>query len=105
MDSVLHHTSVTFDVHLSEIAGTLIMGGQVILLHPNGNLSMTFFSETIARQQVTYLNIVPSLLIILIDYLRTTNNKECLKTLRCILFGGKKQYQNIFLYQSIVFTH
>ncbi|CAF3920869.1 unnamed protein product, partial [Rotaria sordida] len=38
MDTVLHHTSVNFDVHLLEIVGTLIMGGQVILLHPNGNL-------------------------------------------------------------------
>ncbi|CAF1505285.1 unnamed protein product, partial [Rotaria sordida] len=37
-DTVLHHTSVNFDVHLLEIVGTLIMGGQVILLHPNGNL-------------------------------------------------------------------
>ncbi|CAF1258490.1 unnamed protein product [Rotaria sordida] len=41
MDTVLHHTSVNFDVHLLEIVGTLIMGGQVILLHPNGNLKCT----------------------------------------------------------------
>jgi hypothetical protein len=69
------------------------MGGQVVLLHPNGNLNMNFFSGTISRQQVTYLNIVPSLLTILIDYLRTTkNHKECLKTLCCISFEGKKQY-------------
>ncbi|CAF1414732.1 unnamed protein product, partial [Rotaria sordida] len=40
-DTVLHHTSVNFDVHLLEIVGTLIMGGQVILLHPNGNLKCT----------------------------------------------------------------
>jgi non-ribosomal peptide synthetase component F len=87
---VLHHTPVTFNVHLLEIIGTLITGGQVILLHPNGNLNLNFFSETITHQQVTYLNIAPSLLPILIDYLRTTNNKECLKTLRSISFEGKK---------------
>ena len=68
------------------------MGGQVILLHPNGNLSMSSFSETISHQQVTVLNVVPSLLNILIDYVRTTDDKECLKTLRCISSGGKKQY-------------
>jgi len=67
------------------------MGGQVILLHPNGNLSMNFFSETIGRQQVTFLNVVPSLLSILGDYLHTANNKESLKTLRCVLSGGKIQ--------------
>ena len=75
------------------------MGGEVILLHPNGNLSMSFFSETIHRQQATVLNVVPSLLNILIDYLRATDNKECLKTLRCISSGGKKQhFQHIFLF-------
>jgi acyl-coenzyme A synthetase/AMP-(fatty) acid ligase len=74
------------------------MGGEVILLHPDGNLSMSFFSETIRRQQVTVLNIAPSLLNILTDYLRNTNNNECLKTLRCISSGGKKQYfQAMFL--------
>jgi non-ribosomal peptide synthetase component F len=89
-DVVLHHTPVTFNVHLLEIIGTLITGGQVILLHPNGNLNMNFFSQTISCQQVTYLNIVPSLLTILIDYLRVTNNRECLKKLRSISLEGKK---------------
>ncbi|CAF4360152.1 unnamed protein product [Rotaria sp. Silwood2] len=88
-DTVLHHTSVNFDVHLLEIIGTLIMGGQVILLHPNGNLSMITFSETIRRQQVTILNIMSSLLITLVDYLRTANNKECLQTLCCVLCRGE----------------
>jgi hypothetical protein len=66
------------------------MGGQVTLLHPNGNLDMNFFSGTIARQQVTFLNIVPSLLAILISHLRITNNKDCLKTIRCISSQSKK---------------
>jgi len=74
------------------------MGGQVILLHPNGNLDLNVFCGTINYQQVTYLNIVPSLLIILTDYLRSTNNKSYLKTLRCVSSGGKKHYyKDIFI--------
>ncbi|CAF1354197.1 unnamed protein product [Adineta steineri] len=95
-DVVLHHTSVTFNVHLSEIAGALIMGGQVVLLHPNGDLNMKLFSQTIHRQQVTILNIVSSSLTILTNYIRITNNNEYLKTLRCISFakctGAVTQY-------------
>ncbi|CAF3340149.1 unnamed protein product [Rotaria sp. Silwood2] len=88
-DTVLHHTSVNFDVHLLETIGTLIMGGQVILHHPNGNASVSCFSETIGRQQVTLLHTIPSLLIILGDYLSTIKNKNSLKTLRCVLSEGE----------------
>ncbi|CAF1098352.1 unnamed protein product [Rotaria sp. Silwood1] len=94
MDTVLHHTSVNFDIHLLEIVGTLIMGGQAILLHPNGNLNMNFFSETIERQQITFFNIVPSLLSIFDDYLSTASSKENLKTLRCVLSGGEPLMTN-----------
>ncbi|CAF3193346.1 unnamed protein product [Rotaria sp. Silwood2] len=65
------------------------MGGQVILHHPNGNASVSCFSETIGRQQVTLLHTVPSLLIILGDYLSTIKNKNSLKTLRCVLSEGE----------------
>jgi non-ribosomal peptide synthetase component F len=68
------------------------MGGQVTLLHPNGNLSMNVFCETINYQQVTCLNIVPSLLIILTNHLRSTKDSSCLKTLRCVSAGGKNEY-------------
>jgi non-ribosomal peptide synthetase component F len=96
MDVVLHHTPVTFDIHLLEIIGTLIMGGQVIVLHPNGNFDMNVFSKTISHQQVTCLNIAPSFLTIVIDHLGNIDNKNCLKTLRCVLSHGKKPYYNHF---------
>lgn len=89
MDVVLHHTPATFDIHLSEIVGTLLVGGQVIILHPNGNLDMNVFSKAISHKQVTCLNIAPSFLTILIDHLCNIDNKDCLRTLRCILSHGK----------------
>ncbi len=98
VDIVLHHTPVTFDIHLSEIMATLITGGQVTLLHPNGNLNMNHFSKTISHQQVTCLNIAPSLLTMLIDHLCNIVDKDCLKTLRCVLFHGKKtHYTNFYM--------
>ena len=76
IDTVLHHTPVTFDIHLSEIIGTLIVGGQVTLLHPNGNLDMNHFSKTISHQQVTCLNIAPSFLTMIIGHLCNVDNKD-----------------------------
>ena len=96
MDVVLHHTPVAFDVHLSEIIGTLIKGGQVILLRPNDNFDIDVYSCTISQQQVTYLNIVPSLLTILIHRLHMSNNKDSLNTLRRIVSYGMKKSEYIF---------
>ena len=95
-DVVLHHTPVTFDVHLSEIIGTLIKGGQVALLPPNVTYDINVYSRTVSEQQVTCLNIVPSLLTTLTHYLHSTNNEDCLKTLRRIMSHGMNKSEDIF---------
>ncbi len=100
-DVVLHHTSVTFDAHLSEILGTTIMGGQIILLQPDGHFDMEVFAKTISSHQVTYIGIVPSQLNELITYLRSTNNKNILKTLHSIASGGKGCFYKVILFSKI----
>ncbi len=101
-DVVLHHTSVTFDAHLSEILGTTIMGGQIILLQPDGHFDMEVFAETINSHQVTYIGTVPSQLNELITYLRSTNNKNILKTLHTISSGGKGCCYKVILFSKIL---
>ncbi|CAF1528777.1 unnamed protein product [Rotaria sp. Silwood1] len=55
MDTVLYHTSVNFDIHLLEIVETLIMCGQAILLHPNGNLREPLMTNTM-RNMLNFVN-------------------------------------------------
>ncbi|CAF3000408.1 unnamed protein product, partial [Rotaria sp. Silwood2] len=88
-DVILNHTSVTFDAHLGEIAGTLMMGGQAVLLPPDGDLDMSIFCSTISRHQVTYLGGVPSLFHMLTEFITIADEKNCLKTLQCISSGGE----------------
>ncbi|CAF4718817.1 unnamed protein product, partial [Rotaria sp. Silwood2] len=88
-DVILNHTSVTFDAHFEEIAGTLMMGGQLVLLSPHGNLDMSIFCSTISRHQVTYLGGVPSFFLMLTEFMAIVHEKNCLKTLQCISSGGK----------------
>jgi non-ribosomal peptide synthetase component F len=91
-DVVLHYTSVSFDIHLKEIGGTLIQGGQLVVLKPDPyHLDMDYFSTTLQRYQITYLGTVPTLLTILIDYLRILpkdHQDTRLKSLRRIISGG-----------------
>ena len=83
---------MTFDVHIEEILGTLIMCGQLIILRPYGELDMEMFSRTINRHQVTYLSTVPSQIINIAMFLHEKDQDNALKTLRCISSGGKDQF-------------
>lgn len=81
-----------------EAAATLMLGGHVILLHPNGDLNVSVWCETISCQQVTYLNILPSVMLTLVDHLRCTKNTSCLKTLRYISSEGKEALSNNLMF-------
>jgi non-ribosomal peptide synthetase component F len=92
MDIVLYHTSVSFDAHVEQIVGTLIQGGQLVVLKPNPyHLDMDYFSATIERHHISCLGGVPTLLTMLIDYCRTlpkNQQQTRLKSLRCFSSGG-----------------
>ncbi|CAF1551752.1 unnamed protein product, partial [Adineta steineri] len=66
-----------------------MVGGQVIILHPYGQLDMELFSKTISHHQVSYLGTVPSQMINLTKFLNTTNRNYVLETLRCVSTGGE----------------
>lgn len=87
-DIVLYHTLISFDMHLREIIDTLIRGGQLVLLPPNGSFDINVFSRTVSHQQVTCLNMVPSLLTTLIHHLNNIDSNDCWRTLRSIIFQG-----------------
>ncbi|CAF4030005.1 unnamed protein product, partial [Adineta steineri] len=91
-DTSLHHTSVTFDAHLSETLGTIMVGGQVVILHPYGQLDMELFSKTISHHQVSYLGTVPSQIVNLAKFLNTTNRNYVFETLRCVSTGGESLF-------------
>ncbi|CAF1463246.1 unnamed protein product, partial [Adineta steineri] len=65
-----------------------MVGGQVIILHPYGQLDMELFSKTITHHQVSYLGTVPSQMINLTKFLNTTNRNYVFETLRCVSTGG-----------------
>jgi acyl-coenzyme A synthetase/AMP-(fatty) acid ligase len=85
---IIQHTSVAFDAHIEEIAGTLMCGAQIVMLKPDPwHLDMDYFAATIFRYQITFLAAVPSQIIMLIEF---TRSARCfLTTLRCIVSAGR----------------
>jgi len=66
------------------------MGGQVVLLQPEGHLDFEVLSKTISSHQVTYMGTVPSQVAELVAFLQNKNGTNLLETLRCISSGGKR---------------
>jgi non-ribosomal peptide synthetase component F len=89
-DILLQVSRDTFDAHLQEILGAVLIGGSCVLLNPNNgtHLNIDYLIKIIRNNHVTYINLVPSLSIALIDYL--SNPKQLLSSfLRIVVSTGK----------------
>ncbi|CAF4249332.1 unnamed protein product, partial [Rotaria sp. Silwood2] len=79
-----HHTA---DEHRT--GRTLMIGGSLVLLHPQGNLDLEYFSLTLFRHNVTYFAGVPSFISFLCDYLEKVQQLGRLARIKVLTFGGE----------------
>jgi acyl-coenzyme A synthetase/AMP-(fatty) acid ligase len=61
-DIMVQLATSTFDAHVLEIVGPLILGATIVMLHPNGNLDFSYFYQSVQVKQVTHLVAVPTFL-------------------------------------------
>jgi non-ribosomal peptide synthetase component F len=91
-DRVLQVAASSFDAHDFEIIGPLSLGGTLVMIKPNGTRDMHYFIETIQRQNVTFMLLVPSFISLLHEY--HMNNKDNAKSnyrfgsIRTLAAGG-----------------
>ncbi|CAF4119702.1 unnamed protein product, partial [Adineta steineri] len=88
-DTVVQMTRCSFDIHVQEILGTLIVGGTLIMLHPGGTIDFNYLSEVLQNKQITYLHTVPSLLHSFFTSVQQNNNCHVLKHLRSVCSIGE----------------
>lgn len=96
-DNIIQMSQCSFDAHILECLGTLMLGGTVILLRSRSFLDLEYLSTTLYRQQVTFLAIIPTFMTALFDYLHETDHLERLSTIRSFGFLGRFFVQMIFL--------
>jgi amino acid adenylation domain-containing protein len=84
-DSVLQKTPFSFDASVWEFYAPLWVGGRLVVARPGGHLDTTYMVETIVKQGVTILQLVPSLLRMLLE---TPSFKTC-RSLRRVFSGGE----------------
>ncbi|CAF1672373.1 unnamed protein product, partial [Adineta ricciae] len=88
-DTVVQSARCSFDIHLEEILGPLIVGGTVVLLNPKGVMDLAYFIDVLVHKQITYFICVPSFLTALCIYLDTRVGDRCLDGVRSLCCGGE----------------
>lgn len=87
-DVAIQIAPCSFDVHVQECLGSLMLGCSLVLLHPQGHLDVDYLSQAIEENDVTLFCIVPSHMAILSNYLAETDRYCRLRSVRKFGFLG-----------------
>ncbi|CAF4096010.1 unnamed protein product, partial [Adineta steineri] len=88
-DTVIQMARCSFDNHIQEIIGSLIIGATIIMLHPRGTVELNYLAEVMRNKQVTYMHSVPSLLGNFFTFLKQNNCLHLVKYLRSLCTIGE----------------
>jgi amino acid adenylation domain-containing protein len=86
-DRVLALSSLTFDLSVFDIFGTLAAGGTIVVPNPNGLRDPSHWLALIEREAITVWNSVPALMRMLTEYL-TGRSGARLRSLRLVMLSG-----------------
>lgn len=78
----------SYDVHIQETFGSLLIGASVVLLRPHGHMSMDYLIKVLNDKQVTYMQSVPTYIENLADFLPQSQTSK-LSFLRTLDIGGE----------------
>ncbi|CAF4312952.1 unnamed protein product, partial [Adineta steineri] len=102
-DIIIQMARCSFDLHVQEILGTLIIGATVIMLHPQGNYDFEYLSMLMERKQITFLYTVPTLLQLFFTFIKDTKKAYVMQYLRSLCTGGERcSVQLVELFESIL---
>ena len=87
-DTVLQRARCSFDAHIQEIFGSLIIGASIVIVHPAGILDFQYLTEILERKQITLIDAVPSFLHTLFMFVKEHKAKATLRYIRSVIIGG-----------------
>ena len=82
----------SFDIHMQDIMGTLVVGASLIMLHPGGNMDFEYLAAVIKNKNITLMHAVPSLMSSFSNFLEECNCSSLVDTLRTLICGGQLAY-------------
>ena len=79
----------TFDNHIQEIIGSLMIGATLIMLRRRGTVEFDYLAAVMRNKHISYMHSVPSLFRNLFIFLKSTNKLCSVRHLRSICTIGK----------------
>ncbi len=86
-DVVAQICAPTYDVHVMEIIGGLLLCATVVILRPYGNMDFVYLTHKLQNKQITCMAPVPTFLNHLCDFIEHFKGHPLL-TLRSLCIGG-----------------
>ncbi|CAF1435179.1 unnamed protein product, partial [Didymodactylos carnosus] len=86
-DVVIQTTGCSWDIHLKEIVGTLLIGAQIVI--PKSSADMDYLTKLIQNRTATYIHTVPTFTNMLCEYLEKNMQFDRIKTIRSFCSIGE----------------
>ena len=87
-DTVVQMARCSFDIHVEDIMGGLIVGATVVMLRPGGMLDFEYLTTVLGMKQVTRMDSVPSLLQRLFQFVEEHNRQSAMEYLIRLVAAG-----------------
>ena len=88
-DIVMQQTTYTFDISVWELFWWTLQGATVCLLAPEGEKNPEILMQTIAKQEVTVIQFVPSMLGAFLEYLEPEDVTRSLSSIKRVFACGE----------------
>jgi amino acid adenylation domain-containing protein len=85
-DRFLQKASISFDSSIEEIFVPLVAGARIVAARPRGEQDVEYLAELVAEQQVSCIDVPPSLLQAFVEY----PNKAVWNSVRLVVSGGEE---------------
>ncbi|CAF1459222.1 unnamed protein product, partial [Adineta steineri] len=95
----------TFDVHLQEIAGVLLIGATLVMLHPTGIMDFHYLGNVMIKKNITYFASVPTIINNFFTFLQQQNYHNVARYLRLVCSGGEPCSVKLINLVSNTLTH
>ncbi|BCN62366.1 hypothetical protein RE9431_08210 [Prescottella equi] len=92
-DASLFKAPLSFDISVNEVLLPLVSGGRLIVTEPGGERDPQYLLDLIARERVTFVYLVSSMLDVLLDLARGTDRLSGLRHVWC---GGEVLTPDLF---------
>ena len=87
-DIVAQTSRCSYDVHILDIVGSLMVGATIVIVHPSGTLDFHYLSVLLEQKKVTSLDAVPSWYRRFIDFVQEYRDSKTMLTMRTVITGG-----------------